>query len=274
MHVLLFTHTDIASVMPSDSVYITILRDPVTMYESLFTYSNFAIGYGINGKDGLDNLGQFIDNAQVHYDQIESVISVKGHVKNPMLYDFGLPIDVIDDEESIDELIELIDKQFDLVMMTEYIHESLVLLKEHLCWTLEDIVFFHLNSRTKSPKASNINQDLATKIRTWNSGDVKLYNHFNKTFWRKVESYGFKQMERHVKILKNYNKFLYDQCVDDVINDPNVWHPKNVKINTLKVKESMVNNTMCVAMTRPELIYTEHLRRQHLDKFDNLRTKK
>ncbi|XP_072017686.1 galactosylceramide sulfotransferase-like [Amphiura filiformis] len=61
-----FNEENIVNLMPSDSVYITILRDPVTMYESLFTYAGFAQYSKIFGGDPVTNLAQYF-NRSVEY---------------------------------------------------------------------------------------------------------------------------------------------------------------------------------------------------------------
>ena len=47
----------------------------------------------------------------------------------------------MDDCEAVRSQIYSIDSEFDLVMIAEYFDESLILLKNLMCWTTEDIAF-------------------------------------------------------------------------------------------------------------------------------------
>lgn len=62
-----------------------------------------------------------------------------------MLFDLGYPDDlgVMDLRQAIEDL----DQRFDLVMVSEYLDESLILLRHLLCWSLHDVVGFVKNAR-------------------------------------------------------------------------------------------------------------------------------
>ena len=69
---------------------------------------------------------------------------------NQMALNLGLSSDSFDDEEAVDKLIESIEKDFDLVMITERMDESLILLRHLLCWPMENIT--SLVSDARNPK--------------------------------------------------------------------------------------------------------------------------
>ena len=48
------------------------------------------------------------------------------------------------DTANIAKVIDTVEKEFQLVMISDYMFESLVLLKDELCWDLEDVVYFTL----------------------------------------------------------------------------------------------------------------------------------
>ena len=254
--------------MAPDSIYITMLRDPVAMFESIFTYAHYDYVYGIDGFDPLKTLKVFLKNPSYYYQQEKSQEYI-GHGKNPMLYDFGLENIDKDNTTRIADLISLISHKFDLVMMADYFHESMILLKDMMCWKMSDIAFFPLNSRTNVTVPSSITKSMRQKIRKWNQGDVQLYDYFNKTFWQRVEAYGVKRMKREVKLLKDYNEYLFKKCIYTISdNDTNVWHPHNVFVNTFKVKEEMKDNFLCSSMAKSELLYTAKLRTELMAKHD------
>ena len=117
--------------------------------------------------------------------------------------------DSMENEQSIDNAIKSIDHDFDLVLLAEYFDESLVLLKKELCWSFDDLVYFKQNVRTRRKPISPKN---AERIRNWNSGDLKLYKHFNDTLWRKIEEYGVVRFNRDLNEFRDINLRITEQC--------------------------------------------------------------
>jgi len=103
--------------------------------------------------------------------------------------------------------------QFDLVMITDYMLESLVLLRYDLCMTLDDICFFSQNVRITE---GTIRDKTKTRIKTWQHLDIKLYAHFNRTFWAKVETFGYEKMEREKNALRHKLQEYSDTCLGEL----------------------------------------------------------
>ena len=69
-----------------------------------------------------------------------------------------LGIDSYDMESrsKVAEMIRKIDSDFQLVLLVEQMEESLILMKELLCWDLLDIRYFKLNERSEETKKSQM----------------------------------------------------------------------------------------------------------------------
>jgi hypothetical protein len=59
--------------------------------------------------------------------------------QNQMLWDFGLDHSQLTNETAIREKILEIDSNFDLVMVAEKFDESIILLRDELCWSYKDV---------------------------------------------------------------------------------------------------------------------------------------
>ena len=59
--------------------------------------------------------------------------------KNQLLFGLGTTSLEMEDPVKVEEKIATYDSQFDLVLITEYFEESLVLLADLLCWDLSDV---------------------------------------------------------------------------------------------------------------------------------------
>ena len=64
---------------------------------------------------------------------------------NLLLWDLG--VDDVYDEYAVDAKIAQVDKTFHLVMIMEHFEESIILMKELLCWNYLDVTNLKLNSR-------------------------------------------------------------------------------------------------------------------------------
>ena len=83
-----------------------------------------------------------------------------------MLFDFGLDPRHFDEEETVRRKIEEIDDTFDMVLIADRFEESVVLLREALCWTHEDVSYLKLNAR-RDGKKSPLSDAARTALKDW-----------------------------------------------------------------------------------------------------------
>ena len=103
--------------------------------------------------DYFRNLSKFF-NDPIGYYQNDTRWG-KWLAKNINFFDLGYSNELTDESEvnsAIDEIVE----QFDFIMISDYMEESLILLKEELCLQISDIVFFSINKRLDPDWASNL----------------------------------------------------------------------------------------------------------------------
>ncbi|XP_068583207.1 galactosylceramide sulfotransferase-like [Cebidichthys violaceus] len=204
-----FNATEVARVLPRDTFYITILRDPAELFESAFHYFGHVVPltWRIPGED---KMAEFLGDPQQYFspDGFNSF-----YLKNLLFFDFGQDNTLDPDDPRVGEGIKVIAERFQLVMLMEHFEESLILLRDALCWETDDIVFFKLNSRKEST-VSKLTPELRAKALQWNGIDWKLYKHFNATFWEKVEVYGRQRMAEEVAELKRRNAELVEICIE------------------------------------------------------------
>lgn len=158
------------------------------------------------------------------------------------------------------------DSVFHLVLVAERMEESLILLKELLCWDLKDVVVFKHNPRSKefySP-ITNTSRDL---IKRYNKVDVKLYKHFNAKFDRMIKAFGKERMAKEVSALRNLTNDLYRKCVssEELMPElvPGKFYP-NSKVLAFRQKDLSDSdlNSICDQLTLHEMVYTDRLRKR------------
>ena len=172
--------------------------------------------------------------------------------KNGQLFDLGLDPKV-NNTSMIQKKIKTLHKEFDLVLITEYFDESLILLKRFLCWSYDDILYISAGVRSKSHRYS-VSEDLQKKIREWNAGDVLLYNHFNKTLWRKIDEYG-SAFQTDLEEFKMLEKEAYSKCVDKNKSDQ-----RDRRVDTANINKEN-SGKYCQDLLRDDVTYTTLLKR-------------
>ncbi|TNN81269.1 Galactosylceramide sulfotransferase [Liparis tanakae] len=261
-----FDHHEVAKLLPPDAVYITILRDPVALFESAFDYYHRLVPLTWR-IDGENKLAEFLNNPQSFY---RSAAFNSFYLKNLLFFDFGLDNDLEADDPRVMSDIQNLSKHFHLVLFAEYFDESLVLLKDTLCWTTEDILYFKINAR-RSSSVSHLTPELRAKALQWNGADWRLYQHFNASFWARVEAYGRDRMKQEVKELRRRNSEMQDICIEDggavearKIQDRHFqpWQPlgeSSILGYNMKKNVDPKFRTICEKMLTPEIQYLSDL---------------
>ena len=192
--------------MPNNPAYITILREPGSMFESLFAYFQTVC----KSFKSVPNrsLEAFLEDPWRYYRPGDKLPA-----RNSLTFDLGGDKDrPVTDAAYVRDFVAAVDRSFSLVMIAEHFDESLVLLRRLLSWDVDDVLYVKLNMRADDVKRS-LAPELRDKVRAWNSLDAQLYDHFNASLWRKLEDLGPACVAREVQLLrqasvKNENNFV------------------------------------------------------------------
>lgn len=241
------------------SRYITILRDPAAQYESVFNFMHLAKPLGFKDED--DPLGTFL-KFPPPFQEIRPLMkqTLALHlVRNPMLFDLGLDYRYFQNVTAVERYLDFIEKEFDLVMILEYFDESLLLLKRLLCWKMKDIIYFKLNERQDKQKRKFMSSEVKEDIKSWNKADSMLYQHFNRTFWRKVRAEG-PSFQRELKRFRRQNRALTRACLQQGDFLDEAYTGVYVKGFSLKKNVPEKKRLLCESMMKNEISYVTYFR--------------
>ena len=163
--------------------YITIIREPVAQFKSSFEYFGFSKFFNESIKAQESPIDVFFRNPKQNLEKIRG----EAYLHNQQIFDLGLESQFFNDPVQIDAHIRKLDKEFDLVLINEYLDASLLLMGKILCWN-HSVLFYH-NEKINKHKI-DVLPGTVGKIKQWNMADYRLYDHFNQTFWQKVSEYG------------------------------------------------------------------------------------
>ncbi|XP_075526608.1 galactosylceramide sulfotransferase-like, partial [Dermacentor variabilis] len=204
-----FNESEMRAVLKPDVVFVTIVREPAALFESLYSYFDYEKRFHFK----LERLPNVVRNASQRH-------IVHGFFPGPhrdwlgfdqMSFDLGFDFTQADNVSAVDAFIEHVDAVFDLVMVVERLNESLVLLRDLLCWEVDDVVMFKINAR-RAVYQRPPNGTLAADLRSLNALDVKLYEYFTRRFDERVQVFGRARMRRELRLLKQRTEYWYQQC--------------------------------------------------------------
>ena len=246
--------------------YLTILRNPVDNFESVFNFAHLGKSFGLG--DRLDSLNKFLAK-EIPFNHSRNVGNVMTYLaRNPMMFDLGFSLDYFQNLSAVNEYIQFLDREFDLVMIMDYFDESLVLMKRLLCWETDDILYVKLNERLDREKVRRLSESVQENIKRWNKADVLLFDHFNNTFWRKVKNEGsgfyedladFRQRKEEMKRL----------CLTDKVRHQRAYHDKFVKGYSIRKHLKPSIKALCESLVRMENSFLEYLRNKRAETLRN-----
>ena len=257
VHTRFFGRANLNRFMPPSTKIISILRHPATQLKSSFNY----FGVAIQLANVSLTFSDFIDNPAFY---INIRPSLKLLMWNGMSVDLGLMnnkyIPWLVTKSDIDSssmlrgyvyaFLESVEKSIDLMLISEYFEESIVLLKIFLNWDLEDVTFFSLNKAIDTSSLDQFTDAEINKVIEWNFIDYLLYRRMLNTFLQKMYSPGI-DLSSEVIELKSINAKYTKYCVKETMVDPMLYGANQIIGYKLNSEQSMVEK--CKQMTSDEL---------------------
>lgn len=255
---------EVQAVVPPPAIFLTILRDPVQTFESVFHYYQNIVPAFQPLANHSRPLLAFLEAPDRYYNGQEAS---NGLARNPMTFDLGLNTS----QEAASSSwwageLERFNQTFQLVMIAEHFDESLLLAQELLGLDMEELVYVRLNVRHKGEKP--LAKDLVQKIQAWNWFDVQLYRFFQSVFWRKVERYGYVRMKQELATFRALLQESAGKCLAGEPVGPEImadelrpWQPGSVTILGYNLRQNLTSDQYrdCFRMVLPELQYHAYL---------------
>lgn len=196
--------SNLKTFMYADTVSVTILRSPASVFESKYNY------FMLNSMLGK-SFSEFMKSPYDIQSPIRDTMPVyRGF--NQMSMDLGLDQMYFENQTAIRSFIQYIDEEFDFVMMVEYFDESLVMLAQLMGWPLDHVAYVPINKRRQGVKYYLTESDREI-LSDLNKADTLLYDYFLKKFQKCRQQFGVDRLQEEVNKLRKLNEALREKCV-------------------------------------------------------------
>ena len=225
-------------VLPKDKTfYTTIVRSPDTQLSSAFYYFGEEKRQRLRWGSGLSKselISKYLENSWISpTDHLSPAMDLGWRHYSSSKYGSGTSV-----EEKIEGFIQFLDKEMDLVMVSERMDESLIVLKERMAWTLEDIMYLNRNVAPDESK-SDLTESTRQKIFEHLTLDKKMYDHFNATLDEHIDELGRERILGQVREFQRVRQELEDKCFDKNKVKVMEWDTRSYELTEYGKKDNL-----------------------------------
>lgn len=204
---VVYNRTAFERIMPKDTKYIGIIREPFLQFDSTLRY--------FQPKEVFEkarNISTYLKNPYLY----ESKDIRFSFTNNRMAYEFGFPSRLFKNFNSkqTQEYLKKLDKEFDVVIVNEYMEESVVLLRRILNWKVKDILYLTVNENERKHEIDNSELEKRQLYRQYAKLDYALYEFFLERLWRQINFHG-QDIMREISYFKSLTKTVENFCFSD-----------------------------------------------------------
>ena len=262
----------IAQFVPESAARVAILREPLKQalsaleyYTKYFPYAGIRNGYMQYQNDPING---FLQHPEAFMTLSRTWPINTCFINNRMSLDLGFPTKNFEnakrDKRVRRTFITSLENDFDLMLISDYFEESLVLLKRYLSWTMKDILYVKINVAKHEPKSAwarepVLNASAHYAFHQWNIIDIELYDHFFPLFLKKIKSEHlfFEEVRAFKDIQKRVDLFcLHDRTSELMRVQSSVW-----------TKEFTVSKSDCELITMNEPKIVKIAREKQLERY-------
>ncbi|XP_033736407.1 galactose-3-O-sulfotransferase 2-like [Pecten maximus] len=175
-----YNREDFSKVLPKDTIYIGIVREPFSLFRS---FIHFFRPKNVVDLPGENPVLKYLSNNEkpVKFERYTVARAIdRMYDLNMMANEFGFPKELFfkRDETVIQSYLRKLDKEMDIVLVVEYLDESLVMMRRILNWDLRHVLYgsIHINKRQYPRLKFGSTEKNLFKVKSYL--DYALYDYF------------------------------------------------------------------------------------------------
>ncbi|GFR82910.1 galactose-3-O-sulfotransferase 3 [Elysia marginata] len=275
---VIYDAREIAKYFKESAVRVAILREPLHQAVSALAYYSTkwpskALKAG-QQKHPTDPINGFLQHPEDFYNLFTG--PTQSYINNRMSVDLGFGLETFEQSKrsmpKIKAFLKQVEEQFDLVLISDYFHESMILMKRYLKWSMKDIVF-RKNNEAKFKNDSiwrkeiKMTPAISQNFRKWNLVDYELYEHFKPIFLRKIQQEPM--FEEEVTAYKNVLTEVEKYCSTNAKTQKFYYVPKNEWTEGF-----VVTSFDCELMIMSEMKFVRYAQKIQWKRYTNAHTEK
>ncbi|XP_067657619.1 galactose-3-O-sulfotransferase 2-like [Haliotis asinina] len=255
-HLQIVSYPKVAKIMPQDTVYIGIVREPFERLHSSFEYYRNQLSREYLMKaTGIDPFRTYIQNPM----SFEPLNPIDSFTNNRMALDFGYPPGNVNGAKNVQKFLDHVDSIFDLVLVSDVFDESIILLRRRMNWTMYDVLYIPKNERVTSLNVSLQDYNRSVVDSNILRLDKILYDHFLGKLKRDILKAGETFVEE-VTYFQTVRHRALEYC-------SKIAPPENLKFPACKWHDRFeVSNKDCWLLAQEETPFLEFLRNVQNDR--------
>ena len=181
-----YTNEAFRKFMPNDTVFIGILREPFDLFKSILDY--FRPGYIYKEINTLFPASTFLrDPARYEPKQLTA-----SWTNNRMALEYGFPKDLFSNysQDEVDKYLQKLGGEFKVILLVEYMEESVIIMRRYLNWETKDILYLSQNNARKKNESILLNAFDRQFYKSYAKLDYALYNFFYKRLREQIREEG------------------------------------------------------------------------------------
>ena len=218
---VIYNRKSFEKVLPRDTSYIGIVREPYSRFQSAVKYFNPKHIMDIPG----DHPVSVYAASPLKFEPANPRLS---QTNNRMAVEFGFPDELFPgkaangSKHKIDAYLRKINKEFSFIIISELFEESMVYMKRILGWLMKDVLFIDQNKSNPRTNPRKLVTEADNKLLSnFLYLDIALYDFAMTRFEEQVKKEGkdFQQELEHFKEVKQkVNQFCTQKSKVNVIN--------------------------------------------------------
>ncbi|KAK2707926.1 hypothetical protein QYM36_015569, partial [Artemia franciscana] len=214
-----WNRTEMKHMLDTDALRIAMLRRPPIQFESMFNF------FDLRGFYNVTSIEDFIDKLERNEITNNSRF-VKLFGRNPLSWFLGLDESDFDNITAINNFIQRTEKMFDLVLISEFFDESLMILRDMTGFPISYFNYIPINLRDEKKKYY-LSKKQEEILGNWNQADTLLY----KKFKRLLEDRITPRIIQNVKTLQSINNRMHNFCQTS-LNTTSEYHDLDKRFGT------------------------------------------
>ncbi|KAH9495747.1 Galactosylceramide sulfotransferase [Bulinus truncatus] len=185
MHHSVYNQTFLRELMPMNTVYISILREPFNQMMSTYEYykvERHFLAKAPTRFNASNPISSFLENPYLYSQEGTNFT----YMRNKQSQDLGFRQEHLEPSK-FQEYLKSINETFTLIMILEYFDESLLLLKRQLCWDMKGIIYTPVNENIRKRKW-NFTEIDRERHKLFSPIDYTIYSYFLSEFNKKLKN--------------------------------------------------------------------------------------